>query len=126
MTEAKKIFESYGKALKHARKDHSMKQGSLAERMGINQSEISRWENSDAVPLDHNQEKIKQVLNIDIAPVKGGWCIIDSQKSHSVNEPAKAYADEVDLPEDGQLSRGQMKELLSQIESIVRILKDSL
>lgn len=103
-----------------------MKQGLLAKEMGINQSEVSRWENSHTVPLDHNQKKIKQVLNIDIAPVKGGWSILDSQKSRSVNEPAKAYAAEVDLPEDGQLSRGQMKELLSQIESIVRILKDSL
>lgn len=44
----------------------------------------------------------------------------------SLEETKVQYAAQVELPESGQLSRDQMRELLGQIESIARILKDSL
>lgn len=85
LTDAKNIFPTYGEALKYERERRSKKQGGLAKELGINQSELSRWENKDMVPLEHNQEKIKQVLNIIITPVKDGWVVIDAQEGEKEN-----------------------------------------
>lgn len=93
MTEAKKIFETYGKALKQGRKQLNKKQGELALDIGVNQSEVSRWENSDSVPLEHNRNKIEQVLKIIITPVKDGWELKDQLRSQAsgVQEPLSDY-----------------------------------
>jgi len=66
--------------------------------------EVNRqWLHSD------DEEELRQL------PVKG-----------TVEEPEVQYAASVDLPKGGQLSRDHMKQLLEQIESIARILKDNL
>lgn len=88
--------------------------------------QVSRWIRESKPVSEGYRNRINNALNINVDQDSEGYWLLRSQNSHSVGEPITAYADRVDLPEDGQLSRGQMKELLSQIESIVRILKDSL
>lgn len=88
--------------------------------------QVSRWIRESRPVSEGYRHRINKALNINVDQDAEGFWVLRSQDSHSVSEPTTAYADRVDLPEDGQLSRGQMKELLSQIESIVRILKDSL
>lgn len=106
LTDAKNIFSTYGEALKFERKRRSIKQGELAKKLDINQSELSRWENKDMVPLEHNQEKIKHLLNIIITPVKDGWEVIEAQQgvknenTNFVKEPNERYSIEQLLREE--------------------------
>lgn len=127
MTDDIKYYTNYGEALKAARKSCGFKQGDFAKKIGSNQSEVSRWENSDIVPLLHNQDKIHQVLNLIIAPDKDKWVINHSQdQEDSPNEPRVVHSDQVALPKGGAISRDEMKKFLEHIESLARILKDSL
>ena len=105
------------------RRSMSMKQGVLAEKMGLrNQSEISRWENSDIEPLDHNKRRIEQVLKVNITPVKNGWVISDSQESVSDSQFQKAVSDineQLTLDDLPRLIR-ERDELQRKIDKLVR------
>jgi hypothetical protein len=50
----------------------------------------------------------------------------DDQKQDTVNEPAIPYAAQVKLPQVGELSPAEIRQLLEQIELLVKIVKGSL
>jgi len=96
----------------------------FAEIIGVHESQISNWINGRSTPYKRTQRKIISALGVSILEKEEGWVVDASSDSQKIEEVA--YADEVELPADGQISKDLMKELLGQIESIARILKDSL
>ena len=127
------IFNSYGEALDKALNNKGLSRKWLAKKivdedskLQSMQSQISRWISGGSVSEIY-QQRINNSLNIFIHQDKNGdWVIDEPDSQDSLNEPKVVYADKVDLPKDGKLSRDQMKDLLGQIEVISRILKDSL
>lgn len=113
LTDDKFIYETYGKALRKARKDYGLKQGVLAEKLNVNQSEVSRWENKGVEPLNHTKEKIEQVLSVNIAPVKGGWAINHSQDTPlSAREPDGPLFRIIDVDKDEELELDDLPQLI--------------
>lgn len=55
-------FMDLGANLKKARKAASMRQTELAERLGVYQKDISRWENNELTPNAITLAKICRVL----------------------------------------------------------------
>lgn len=96
----------------------------IAEKMGKSQSTINRWRNKKTKNFGQNTLKeIANAFDVQYEWLKYGT---GSKNDPQSNDPKVQYAGSVDLPEDGQLSKDHMKQLLGQIESIARILKDSL
>ncbi len=121
------IFTTFSQALRYALEKKRFSQRELAEKLDIGDSQISRWLSGEVTPYVRTQKKIASALQVRFDKDSDGYAVIDLADSQNhVNEPKVVYADEVELPEDGKLSRDQMKELLGQIEVISRILKDSL
>lgn len=96
----------------------------IAEKMGKSQSTINRWRNQKTTNFGKNTLKeIANAFDVQYEWLKYG----DSPKNNgTTNDPKVQYADSVEIPEDGKLSRDHVKQLLGQIEEIARILKDSL
>lgn len=97
-------------------------QPELADKLPVSVSTISRWFSGDTSHINKDKrEIIANIMGFDLNYIEEGV-----RSDDHLNEPKVVYADVVDLPEGGKLSRDQMKEFLGQIESIARILKDSL
>ncbi len=59
-----------GRVVRHLRLLRGMKQGHLAELMGVNQATVSRWERGD-LPLDHTgMRRIQALLTIPPDPAE--------------------------------------------------------
>lgn len=55
----------YVKNLKWLRKKHNMTQIELAEKLGINYSTISKWENGTHIPGSKAIAKVAKIFNVD-------------------------------------------------------------
>ena len=52
-----------GSNLRNARKEANMKQTELADKLGVKQRDISRWENNEVVPTTITFANICKALN---------------------------------------------------------------
>lgn len=123
------MYKTYGEALDAAiqikdNEEDSYTQSDLAKGINTQPGQVNRWINKGITPVKRTQRAIENEIGFNITHKDGGWVI--SKQSSQSNDPKVQYAGSVDLPEDGQLSKDQIKQLLGQIESIARILKDSL
>lgn len=115
-------FNTFGKALKHLLEKRGLKQKWLVERTGKGADEMSRYVNSKVEPNYETQELLGDLLDVKFEQHPNG----KYSYSPLSTESKVSRALEVDLPEETNISVDHMKALLEQIESIARILKDSL
>ena len=54
-----------GEKIKQGRKNNNMNQIELAEKLGINITTLSRWENDKTTPNSDDIEKIAKILNME-------------------------------------------------------------
>lgn len=85
----KEIFETFGQGLEKARNIRGLTQGEFARKADLHQSQVSRWENTDSIPVKNTRKKISQVLNFDITRVEKGWIIRDLD--NRLEEPAMRF-----------------------------------
>lgn len=67
-------MRKYGMDLKYQRELHGISQSQLAKETGINQQNISRWENDDAIPSIANCEVLADYYGITIDELIGRDC----------------------------------------------------
>lgn len=121
------IYTTFSKAFKKAVDKTGLDHVDIYSKLGMDKSQFSKIYNGEIEkPQSRTREKLCKVVGVDIINNGNGWIIQSSRSQESVNDPKVVYADKVELPKDGKLSRDQMKDLLGQIEVISRILKDSL
>lgn len=128
------LYNSYGEAVKAVLDEKGLPQKWLVkeiikpdQKFTSLQQQVSRWLRGEAVSEGY-QVRINNALDISITRNKDGkWKLSRTEpKSNQLGDPEVQYADSVEIPEDGKLSRDHVKQLLGQIEEIARILKDSL
>ncbi|MEQ9091840.1 MAG: helix-turn-helix transcriptional regulator [Balneola sp.] len=120
-------FTSFYELLRYVIEFRRFSQRELAQKIGKDEAQISRYLSGEVVPYPRTQKKLFSALEVDVIKVNEDWVVNLPQRSQdSANEPKVVYADKVELPEDGKLSRDQMKLFLEQIELTARMLKDSL
>lgn len=61
----------FGSNLKKYREQKKIKQSELAEKIGVNQKDISRWERGERVPGAENIKKIAETLNVSADKLLG-------------------------------------------------------
>lgn len=61
----------FGSNLRRYREQKNIKQSELAEKIGANQKDISRWERGERVPGAENIKKIAETLNVSADKLLG-------------------------------------------------------
>lgn len=124
------VYKTYGEALKaiinYKKKENGeYSQSKLAENINTQPNQVNRWINKGVTPVERTRLDIERETGFEIEHKNGEWTVNEIDQDQS-NVPEVQYADSVEIPEDGKLSRDHVKQLLGQIEEIARILKDSL
>jgi len=107
----------FAKNLKYLREKLGMSKSSLAKKMGVNQSTITRWEKSEMGITVDNAYDLSLILNVPLPELIGK----DLQENGNVVEPSKT--DKKDLLKQVFIEKGIMNkgEDLSE-ESFNRIM----
>ena len=83
--------ETTGKVLKKMRKQTSLTQMQLAEKIGATQANISQWENGGCYPRDDVREMLGKILNYDINAIIYFGMMVRNKDSEATTQSVESF-----------------------------------
>lgn len=111
------MAEYFSTNLKHLREKRGLSQSKLAEKIGVNQTTIARWEDDNRVPTIDNAVDVANVLNISLPDLLGKDLRFDNATPVSFNET-------IQIPVLGTIKAGIALEAQEDIIEYIDIPKD--
>lgn len=79
------MAEFFSTNLKYLREEKGLSQNKLAEKIGVNQTTIARWEDDNRVPTINNAIDVSNALNIPLTDLLGKDLRVDDIESSEEN-----------------------------------------
>jgi hypothetical protein len=132
-------FDSFSSAFNKALEINDISLVKFSKKIGKDIAQVSRYSTGVNIPHDKIRQSINNLLSVTIRQVDKQWILEyhdipnqndipnpDSNSHLQAAEPKVAYADQVVLEPNGKLSPAEIRQLLEQIELLVKIVKGSL
>ena len=104
--------------LKYLREKNNLSQSKLAEKIGVNQTTIARWEDDNRIPTIYNAVDIANALNVPLPHLLGTDLRIDDDQIMDIS------SDTVQIPVLGTIKAGVAIEAQEDIIEYVDIPKE--
>lgn len=78
------MSDFFSKNLKYIREKKGLSQTKLAEKIGVNQTTIARWEDDNRVPTIDNAVDVANALNIPLPDLLGKDLMLNNDNSKNV------------------------------------------
>lgn len=104
--------------LKYLREKNNLSQSKLAEKIGVNQTTIARWEDDNRIPTIYNAVDIANALNIPLPHLLGTDLRIDNSEIVDIS------SDTIQIPVLGTIKAGIAIEAQEDIIEYIDIPKD--
>jgi transcriptional regulator with XRE-family HTH domain len=93
-TQKARIFDSFSEALSFVLESKGLRQNFISEKMGVNDSQVSKWINGKVTPHKSTIEKITKVLNYEFdQDYNGKWSLtlLGEQTNSKVDQKGAEY-----------------------------------
>lgn len=111
----------FSKNLEYLRTSKKMSRAQLADKINVNQSTISRWENEDMGVTVENAYDVANFFNISISDLVGKDLTQENNRQINHNKTLNILYDKIkDLPEDKQ------KIILNVTEAVMKDIDEQL
>lgn len=104
--------------LKYLREKNNLSQSKLAEKIGVNQTTIARWEDDNRIPTIYNAVDIANALNVPLPHLLGIDLRIDNSEIVDIS------SDTIQIPVLGTIKAGIAIEAQENIIEYIDIPKD--
>lgn len=102
----------FSKNLKYLRKENNISRSELANKLKINQSTISRWENDNMGATIDNAYDVSQFFNVSIADLIGKDLSTIQKQSEVKNSFKKILVENGFLSKDENITEEEAKKLI--------------
>lgn len=112
------MAEFFSKNLKYLREKNNLSQNKLAEKIGVNQTTIARWEDDNRIPTIDNAIDVAEALNVSLPDLLGKDLRFDNAELIDIS------SNRVKIPVLGTIKAGIPIEAQEDIVEYIDIPKD--
>lgn len=126
-------INSFGKWLAEQRKARMWTQSDLAEKVGVSQNSVSRWETGESFPSKANLQKIAELFDVTVQDIytaitrppseepESQRIAVSEAKPEAVGKPPEEIIRELETELSISRAENQMhQEMIKQLKSVLR------